>query len=410
MKKTTKLLSLLLSFLMITTMIAALPITADAATATSIKINYTSLTMTAGTSFTLKATISPSNATNKNVTWSSGNTTVAGMASGGVVKAKKAGTATITAKTTNGKKATCKITVKAAPAPTGVKLNASTLTMTAGTKYTLKATVSPSNAANKTVTWSSSNTTVAGMAAGGVINAKKAGTCTITAKTSNGKKATCKLTVKAAPAPSGIKLNASTLTMTEGTKYTIKATITPTNASNKNVTWSSSSPYVAGMGSGGVINAKCPGVCTITAKTSNGKTATCKITVKKCTSEFNEAFETEVVKLINAERTKRGLAALKKDSGAVKAAHVRAKELLRSFSHTRPDGRNFYSAADDLGVDFRAAGENIAYGYDTPALVVRTWMNSQGHKENILSTKFTKIGIGCCSDGETYYWLQFFLG
>lgn len=178
MKKTTKLLSLLLSFLMITTMIAALPITADAATATSIKINYTSLTMTAGTSFTLKATISPSNATNKNVTWSSGNTTVAGMASGGVVKAKKAGTATITAKTTNGKKATCKITVKAAPAPTGVKLNASTLTMTAGTKYTLKATVSPSNAANKTVTWSSSNTTVAGMAAGGVINAKKAGTCT----------------------------------------------------------------------------------------------------------------------------------------------------------------------------------------------------------------------------------------
>ena len=175
MKKTTKLLSLLLSFLMITTMIAALPITADAATATSIKINYTSLTMTAGTSFTLKATISPSNATNKNVTWSSGNTTVAGMASGGVVKAKKAGTATITAKTTNGKKATCKITVKAAPAPTGVKLSASTLTMTAGTKYTLKATVSPSNAANKTVTWSSSNTTVAGMAAGGVINAKKAG-------------------------------------------------------------------------------------------------------------------------------------------------------------------------------------------------------------------------------------------
>lgn len=410
MKKTTKLLSLLLSILMITTMITALPITADAATATSIKTSCKALTMTAGTTFTLKATITPSNATNKTVYWSSSNTTVAGMAAGGVVKAKKAGTCTITAKTSNGKKATCKITVKAAPAPTGIKLNTATLLMTAGTKYTLKATITPSYANNKTVYWSSSDATVAGMAAGGVINAKKAGTCTITAKTNNGKKATCSLTVKAAPAPSGIKLNTSAVTMTAGTKYTLKATISPTNAVNKNVTWTSGNTNIAGMASGGVINAKCAGICTITAKTSNGKTATCKVTVKKSTAEFDEAYENEVIRLINVERTKNGLSALAKDSNAVKIAHIRAKELVTSFSHVRPDGRRFYSVADDMGVDFRAAGENIAYGYDTPALVVRGWMNSEGHRQNILSTSFKKIGVGCYTYDDTIYWEQVLLG
>ena len=258
-----------------------------------IKLNYSALTMTAGTKFTLKATVTPSDATNKTVYWSSSSPSVAGMAAGGVINAKKAGTTTVTAKTSNGKAATCKITVKPAPAPTGIKLGTTSLTMTAGTKYTLKATVLPSTANNKTVYWSSSNTSVAGMAAGGVINAKKAGSCTITAKTANGKKATCKLTVKPKSNTvfvTGIKLNASKLTMTAGTKYTLKATITPSNATNKNVTWSSSDPSVAGMAAGGVINAKKAGTCTITAKTNNGKTAICKVTVNPSAETYIANF------------------------------------------------------------------------------------------------------------------------
>ena len=247
---------------------------------TSVKLNTTALTITAGNKYTLKATVSPSNATTKGITWSSSNSTVASV-SAGVVTAKKAGTCTITAKTYIGKTATCSVTVKAAPvAVTGIKLNTTAVTMTAGTKYTLKATISPSNATNKTVSWSSSNPSVAGMASGGVINAKAAGTCTITAKTNNGKTATCKVTVKKAVAVTGIKLNTTAVTMTAGTKYTLKATISPSNATNKNVTWSSSNPKVAGMAAGGVINAKAKGTCTITAKTNNGKTATCKVTVK----------------------------------------------------------------------------------------------------------------------------------
>ena len=260
---------------------------------TGIKLNYTALTMTAGTKYTLKATVTPSDATNKTVYWSSSNTSVAGMANGGVINAKKAGSCTITAKTNNGKTATCKITVKKAPAPSGIKLNTNTLTMTAGTKYTLKATISPSTANNKTVYWSSSNTAVAGMAAGGVVNAKKAGSCIITAKTANGIKTTCKLTVKAktnAVFVSGIKLNTSTLLISAGTKYTLKATVTPSNATNKTVYWSSSDPTVAGMAAGGVVNAKKAGTCTVTAKTANGKTAVCKVRVIESAQTYINNF------------------------------------------------------------------------------------------------------------------------
>ena len=116
--------------------------------------------------------------------------------------------------------------------------------------------------------------------------------------------------------------------------------------------------------------------------------------VKPQDSEFNAAYEAEVVRLVNAERAKYGLAALTQDDGAQNVAHVRAKEIVQSFSHTRPDGRSCFTAASDLGVTYRSAGENIAYGYATPAQVVNGWMNSEGHRKNILSAVYTKITSG----------------
>ena len=116
--------------------------------------------------------------------------------------------------------------------------------------------------------------------------------------------------------------------------------------------------------------------------------------VKPQDSEFNAAYEAEVVRLVNAERAKYGLAALTQDDGAQNVARVRAKEIVQSFSHTRPDGRTCFTAASDLGVTYRSAGENIAYGYATPAQVVNGWMNSEGHRKNILSAVYTKITAG----------------
>lgn len=127
-------------------------------------------------------------------------------------------------------------------------------------------------------------------------------------------------------------------------------------------------------------------------------------------SEFNTAYEAEVLRLINIERAKYGLDALSMDDGAVKVAHLRAKEIVQSFSHTRPDGSSCFTAAKEFGVSYRTAGENIAYGYKTPEQVVTGWMNSQGHRKNILSSSFSKIGIGCYENRGVLYWSQFFIG
>ena len=125
---------------------------------------------------------------------------------------------------------------------------------------------------------------------------------------------------------------------------------------------------------------------------------------------YNQAYEDEVISLVNAERAKYGLASLSKQTGAAKAAQIRAKEIVQSFSHTRPNGTSCFTVCKELGISYRSAGENIAYGYRTPAQVVNGWMNSEGHRKNILSASFTSIGVGCYQQGGTLYWSQMFLG
>lgn len=127
-------------------------------------------------------------------------------------------------------------------------------------------------------------------------------------------------------------------------------------------------------------------------------------------AEFNTAYEAEVLRLVNIERAKYGLSPLVQDNGATQTAHLRAKEIVKSFSHTRPDGSSCFTAAKEFGVTYRSAGENIAYGYPTPNAVVTGWMNSEGHRKNILSGSFSKIGIGCYKSGGVLYWSQFFIG
>ena len=134
------------------------------------------------------------------------------------------------------------------------------------------------------------------------------------------------------------------------------------------------------------------------------------VPVQQESKVFNTEYEAQVLRLVNAERARYGLAALRMDEGAVKAARLRATEIVRRFSHTRPDGSSCFSAAAEYGVSFRMAGENIAYGYRTPEQVVRGWMNSEGHRKNILSPSFSAIGIGCYESSGILYWSQFFIG
>lgn len=118
----------------------------------------------------------------------------------------------------------------------------------------------------------------------------------------------------------------------------------------------------------------------------------------------------QIVNLVNIERGKAGLAPLTLDKKVTAAAQIRATEIRRSFSHTRPNGSNFATALREENVSYRRAGENIAWGQPSPEAVVKAWMNSSGHRANILSKSFTKIGVGYVQHNGRNYWSQLFVG
>ena len=248
----------------------------------SVGLNKTELALEVGKTGTLEAKVEPSDATNKNVTWSSSNPEVATV-DNGVVTAVSAGEAIITVTTEDGAKtATCKVTVNAPQTVpvTGVTLDKAELTLEKGSTGTLKATVEPQNATNNTVTWSSSNPEFATVA-NGTVTAVSAGTATITVTTADGNhKATCTVTVIPKTVQvSGIQVQGSASVYVGGsTKLT--ATVTPTNATNQKVTWSSNNESVATVGTDGTVTAVSAGTATITVTTEDGqKTAACTVTV-----------------------------------------------------------------------------------------------------------------------------------
>lgn len=126
----------------------------------------------------------------------------------------------------------------------------------------------------------------------------------------------------------------------------------------------------------------------------------------------NALFQREVLQLVNQARADQGLAPLTTAPALTAAAQTRAEELTVSYSHTRPDGSSCFTALDQAGVAYRAAGENIAAGYATPEDVVAGWMASDGHRANLLSEDFTQMGLGYApaEDGYGHYWAQLFVG
>ena len=117
----------------------------------------------------------------------------------------------------------------------------------------------------------------------------------------------------------------------------------------------------------------------------------------------------QVLSLVNSERAKYGLEAVTYDTLLSSAANIRAVEIKSLFSHTRPDGRSCFTALDEVGYSYRKAGENIAYGQRSAEEVMNAWMNSEGHRANILGD-YDYIGIGVYEKGGVIYWSQFFAG
>lgn len=254
-----------------------------------VALNKKVATVNVGKKVTVKATVTPANADNKTLAWTSSNTKIATV-SNGVVKGVKAGRVIITAKTTDGSNisATCTVTVKQPVTRISLSKKA---TMYTGKKLTLKAKVNPANASNKALTWKSSNTKIAKVASNGVVTGVKAGTVKITATAKDGsrKSATCTVTVR--QSVSKITLSKTNVVLPKkGSSYNVRVTVAPKNAYNKNVAVKSANTKVAKVSASTVKSGKTVKITAVkkgttkvafTAKDGSKKSATCKVTVKK---------------------------------------------------------------------------------------------------------------------------------
>ena len=262
-------------------------VTVNPILATGISLNQTEITLEENASTQLTATVSPGNATNKDVIWSSSNEGIAIVSSSGRVTAIAEGTCNIIANTADGsnKSVTCLTrVVKPTVLATSVSLSQTLAQLYAGESLQLSATVSPLNTTNATINWSSSNPAVAMVNDNGLVTAVGTGTAFIYATTTDGsnKSAQCGVTVSPVLV-SDIALSQTEVSLDEGTTTQLSANITPGNATNKNVIWSSTDETVATVDANGLVTAVAEGDCNIIARAedASGVEATCQISVKK---------------------------------------------------------------------------------------------------------------------------------
>ena len=250
---------------------------------TAVKLNKTKATIYTTKSVALKATVSPSNATEKGVKWSSSNTKVATVSSKGVVTGVGSGKATITCTTVSGSlKAKCVITVARKTEVASISLNRTKVGVFKGATYQLKATVSPSNATFKDVKWSSSNKKAVTVSSKGLVKAVGKGSATITCTSVDNPmvKKTCYVKVKYKT--TGIKLDKTSVKIYEGQKTKLVANVLPSAATNKNVTWKSQNKSIVAVSQSGTIRGVKPGTTYVICTTeSGGFVAKCKVTVTK---------------------------------------------------------------------------------------------------------------------------------
>ena len=269
---------------------------------TGITLSQHELTLVKGATATLTATVIPADAPNKNFSWKSDNEAIAKVANG-VVTAVSKGETIVRVTTEEGNKTDeCKVIVKEESDPvavTGVKLSFTTLTQKIGTSFTLVATIEPANATNKTVTWSSSNSTVASVTNMGVVQAKAAGTADITVTTADGgHTATCSFTVTTEDVPlTGLKVTPAETHIKVGQAGTLNVKYEPVTATHKEVAWETSDAAIVTVDQDGNIKGVAVGEATITvaSKTNASIKATCKVIVDPATAVEDAVFASVVI-------------------------------------------------------------------------------------------------------------------
>lgn len=253
------------------------------AAATNIRMNVSQATIQSGGQYQLSAIITPSDAS-KFLRWTSSSPNVATVNNNGLVTGRSSGTSTITCTTTDGSNLSASCTITVAQLITSISMQGS-LEMNTGNTYRLSVSISPASATGKSLKWNSSNGNVATVSSDGTVTAKSPGTANITCVTTDGSKksATCTVTVR--QGVTGITLNKTSATIGVGNSTQLTANISPSNATNKSVKWSSSNTGVATVNGNGQVTGVGVGTATITCRSSDGNaTASCTVTVANVSS------------------------------------------------------------------------------------------------------------------------------
>lgn len=251
----------------------------DDVSVTGIRIDKTTLTLLKDHNYKLVATISPENATNSTISWSSSNSSVATVDETGNIKAIAAGATNITATSADGKySASCSVTVNVNVS--SIILSETSITLEKGNTHKISATVNPKDATDKSVIWSSSDTSIASVDDSGNVKAINGGNVTITAKSVDGKVSAICSVVVTVPVQN-ISMDQSEIALIKGQTALLKATISPSDATTKDMTWFTSDNNIVTVEKGN-IKAVGVGVATITVISLDGnKTATCAVKVEK---------------------------------------------------------------------------------------------------------------------------------
>jgi len=365
----------------------------------SIRIILASDEVVKGAKFQPEIIIQPENATDKFYEIHSDDESVL-QVQGRLMIAIDVGTAKLTATASNGVIGTVTVTVLP-PALESLSFIDDEITLSIGDTLTLVPNITPSDAQlEEEIEYSSDNENVATVTELGMVTAVGAGSATITAKAGE-VNAEFRVTVIVPVRYINIIMNRRVYSVGNQAEFTIQ--VDPPNATNAEVRVEYSGASVTPTGDTTFI-CNAPGEVSLTFTAENSTSTSITITVHDL-----QALADEVHRLTNIERANLGLSQLGRNQALTQTALVRANEIVTFFSHTRPNGSECFTAFEENNVQYRHAGENLAAGQRSPAEAVQSWMDSPGHRENIVNINFGQMGVGVVMDNDgRLYWTQTF--
>lgn len=379
---------------------------------TGITLNGDAADLVVGETLQLLAAIAPDDATNQELLWSSDSPEIADVSSSGLVTAKGNGSALISVSSADGN-ASAEFIVHVTTPVEGVALDLDALGLEVNGAGQLRAIISPANASNQEVNWSSDNTDVAAVDETGRVTARGNGAAVITARSADGG-FSAQAAITVTTAVTGISLDKTSLSLETGGKAKLTAQISPITASDKGLTWSSNNTQIATVDSQGTVTAIGPGAAVVSAVTRDGgKRAEAAVTVLPPPKATTADEELRMIALVNQERQKAGLPSLTLNPDLIQVARIKSQDMLDNdyFDHFSP----VYGNPDDMmrhfGIAFNVAGENLAWGYRSITTAHQALMDSDGHRANILHPELSEIGIGIIETSRGYYYItQMFIG